>query len=332
MKWSTVVALPFSGTARLGCRDRARRLLAVIARPGNGTVGVIAAVAFTATATAAMANCGSIPFVAEARVYRSYQRAVTAFDGREQILLLSSDLRADRPTKVLEVLPFPSRPEVTRGNEELFQKAVQQIEGRLARQPAVQAVTEARRGDGRSSLPGAPDAVFHERIEVSDTTVVRIVDPRQFIAWATEYLRASGVDDPAIPVRLNFLVRDYLRDGFTWFVFNVIELGPETVARPSVQYRFATPRLYYPLRILGAESGDTTIHLVLVSPRLVRMPDLRPVRAVLLHQPVGIDRDDLGYLDSGIAEFLGWQRQQLRLWEIKGALGTMRRDVLTEWF
>ncbi len=274
----------------------------------------------TATPPAATANCGSIPFVAGAQVFRPTQRAVTAFDGREQILVLSTDLRADRPTKVLEVLPFPSRPEVTRGDEELFSKALQHIEDRLG----------PRRG--RHGLPTARDAVHHERTAVHGTTVVRFTDPKQFIAWATDYLRETGVDDPAIPVRVSSLVRDYVRDGFQWFVFNVIELGPDTVARQAMQYRFATPRLYYPLRILGAESGNTTIHLVLVSPRLVRMPDLRPVRAVLLHPPVGIDRDELGYLDRELPEFLGPHPQQLRLWEIKGSLGTMRRDVLTEWF
>ncbi len=90
------------------------------------------AAALVVVANAAMANCGSIPFVPGAEVYRPYQRAVTAFDGREQILQLSSDLRADRPTKVLEVLPFPSRPEVTPGDDELFQKATQHIEDGLA--------------------------------------------------------------------------------------------------------------------------------------------------------------------------------------------------------
>ncbi len=270
--------------------------------------------------------------MAGAQVFRPSQRAVTAFDGREQILVLSTDLRSDRPTKVLEVLPFPSRPEVTRGDEELFPKTLQHIEDRLGTPRGGRSTAATRRGKGRHSLPTARDAEHHERIEVRGTTVVRVVDPKQFIAWATEYLREAGVDDPAIPVRLSFIVRDYVRDGFTWFVFNVIELGPDTVARQAMQYRFATPRLYYPLRILGAESGNTTIHLVLISPRLVRMPDLRPVRAVLLHTPIGITRDQLHYLDRGLPEFLGPHQQQLRLWEVEGSLGAMKRDVVTEWF
>ncbi|MDZ7620246.1 MAG: DUF2330 domain-containing protein [Patescibacteria group bacterium] len=275
--------------------------------------------------TVALANCGSIPFVAEATVYRPTQRAVTAFDGREQILLLSTDLRADRPTNVLEVLPFPSEPKVEVADDELFQRARQLIEDRLTEQPA--SVMAAVRGG-----PGGHDAEFHERIDVGNSVVVRLTDSRSFVAWVTDHLRAAGVDDPSVSTRVKFLARDYARDGFTWFVFNVIELGPEMVARQSVRYRFATPRFYYPLRIMGTDSGATTIRLVLVSPRLVQMPDLRPGRAVLLHQPLPVGASDLKYLDAGLAAFLEDEPQQLRLWEIKGALGTMRRDVWADWF
>lgn len=290
---------------------------------------VLPAGVWVAAAGVAFANCGSIPFVAGARVYRPYQRAVTTFDGNEQVLLLSTDLRADRPTKILEVLPFPTEPEVSQGDGELFQKATQLIADKLAQRRA------ARRVSGRSGSDakvGGGDAEYHPRIDVRHTSVLRILDGRSFIARAEDILRESGVDDPVIPARMKFLVRNYLRDGFTWFVFNVIELGPDMVARPTMQYRFATPRLYYPLRIMGGESDDTTIRLVLVSPRLVIMPDIRPSRAVLMHQPLTIGRDDLSYLDSGLVDFFGQQPQQLRLWEIKGPLRSFRRDVLTDWF
>ncbi len=277
-------------------------------------------------ATDALANCGSIPFVAEARVYRPTQRAVTAFDGREQILLLSTDLRADRPTKVLEVLPFPSEPKVAVVEDDLFQKARQIIEDKLTgQQPA--SVKAAVRGG-----PGGHDAEFHERTDVRNTVVVRLTDSRSFVTWVTNHLREAGVDDPSVSTRVKFLARDYARDGFTWFAFNVIELGPEMVARQSVRYRFATPRFYYPLRIMGTDSGSTTIRLVLISPRLVQMPDIRPGRAVLLHQPIPIGAGDLKYLGGGLAEFLGNGPQQLRLWEMKGSLGAMRRDVWADWF
>lgn len=290
---------------------------------------VLPAGALAAMATVAFANCGSIPFVAGAQVYRPYQRAVAAFDGREQVLLLSTDLRADRHTKVLEVLTFPSKPIVSQGDEELFQKAAQLIDDRLAERQA------GRRAPGRIGTGGRipnGSAAFHERIQVQGTSVVQIPDSQSFIAWVHDYLRKAGVDEPEIPLRLRSLVRDCVRDGFTWFVFNVIEVGPETAARPTLQYRFATHKLYYPLRIMGTESGNTTIRLVLVSPRLVIMPDIRPRRAVLLHHPITVSRDDLSYLGGGLTDFFDRSPQQLRLWEIKGLLNSLRRDVLTDWF
>ncbi len=285
----------------------------------------LAGVATMAT-TDALANCGSIPFVAEATVYRPTQRAVTAFDGREQILLLSTDLRADRPTKVLEFLPFPSKPKVAVVEDDLFQKARQLIEDKLPGQQPAGVKAAVRSG------PGGHDAEFYERIDVQNTVVVRLTDGRSFVAWVTERLQEAGVDDPSVSARVKSLARDYVRDGFTWFAFNVIELGPEMVARRSVRYQFATPRFYYPLRIMGTDSGATVIRLVLVSPRLVQMPDHRSGRAVLLHQPIPIGAGDLKYLGGGLAEFLGNRPQQLRLWEIRGSLGAMRRDVWAGWF
>jgi len=288
-------------------------------------------------ATATFANSGSIPFVAGTSVYRPNQRAVVAFDGHEQILLLSTDLRANKPTQLLEVLPFPSKPKVTPGDGELFQKAAQLIEDRLAAQQNARRGIRSgsRKRNAGNDVPGLPPAAevpFHERIGAQDISVVRVLDSRHFIAWTEDYLRNAGVESPSIPMRLKLLVREYLRDGFTWFVFNVIELGPDEVAKETLQYRFDTRNFYYPLRILSGESSDATIRIILVSPRLVRMPDIHPARARLMHQPVAIDPDELKYLGGGLADFLGSQRQQLRLWEIKGPMNRLRRDVLTGWF
>ncbi len=141
-------------------------------------LSVLSAGTLVTAATVAFGNCGSIPFVAGAQVYRPYQRAVTAFDGREQILLLSTDLRADRPTKVLEVLPFPSEPDITPGDGELFQKATQLIEDKLLERGLGRRTSKKPGIDGRDG-----SAVYHERIDVRHPVVVRFLDGREFIDW-----------------------------------------------------------------------------------------------------------------------------------------------------
>ena len=68
------------------------------------------------------ADRGSIPFDPGVRIFEPNQRAMIAWNGQEEILLLSTDLRASQPTKVLEVIPLPAEPEVKKGDRVLFSK------------------------------------------------------------------------------------------------------------------------------------------------------------------------------------------------------------------
>ncbi|MHB0960090.1 MAG: hypothetical protein ACYC0X_19855 [Pirellulaceae bacterium] len=47
----------------------------------------------------ARAVCGGIPFDPKVIVFEPNQRALIAFNGQEEILLLSADLRVSEPTK-----------------------------------------------------------------------------------------------------------------------------------------------------------------------------------------------------------------------------------------
>ena len=103
---------------------------------------ILAVIGFCARA--AYADRGSIPFVPNVRIFEPNQRAMIAWNGEEEMLLLSTDLRASARTKVLEVLPLPSEPEVKKGEIEAFRKAVRIINSRIVR--AYRAVL----GKGRS--------------------------------------------------------------------------------------------------------------------------------------------------------------------------------------
>jgi len=82
-------------------------------------------------AGAAWADRGSIPFKPWVKIFEPNQRAMIAWNGREQILLLSTDLRASEPTKVLEVIPLPAEPKVSKGDVEVFRKATELINRKL---------------------------------------------------------------------------------------------------------------------------------------------------------------------------------------------------------
>ena len=59
------------------------------------------------------ANRGLVPFMPWVDVFEPQQRALIAWDGYEEILILSTDLYTSETTQVLEIMPLPSEPSVT---------------------------------------------------------------------------------------------------------------------------------------------------------------------------------------------------------------------------
>lgn len=287
-------------------------------------------------ASPARSDCGSIPYKGDVQIFEPNQRAVIAWNGREEILLLSTDLRASEPTKVLEVIPLPTEPEVTKGEMAVFSHAARLIQEKLhprsAKGMGFGAMGDLGGTAMGGALPPAGEVTQQKKIGAQDISVIRVLDPRRFVRWVEDYLQQAGVENPTISRPMRRVVEEYLRDGFPWFAFNVVELGTSPATKEAVQYRFRTPLLYYPLRITRAEKGNTTVRLLLISPRLVRIPDLLSARARLLHEPVRITADELRYLDKDMHGLLGKRQPMLlRMWEIKGRLSGFRRDVLTTW-
>ena len=185
-------------------------------------LGAVIAAAFFC-AGVAHADRGSIPFVPGVEIFEPVQRAMIAWNGEEEILLLSTDLRASAPTKVLEVLPLPSEPEVKKGDIEVFKRAVNLINSRIRRGHG--AALGKSRGRPEAYRPPAGEVTFHKRIGAHDVSVAHVLDRRGFIEWVEDYLRSKGVENPKIPEGMKTVVGEYLADGFTWFVFDVVSLG-----------------------------------------------------------------------------------------------------------
>jgi len=294
----------------------------------------IGVVAVMAIAELTYGDCGSIPFKSWVSIYEPNQRAVIAFDGREQVLILSTDLRASEPTKVLEVIPLPSEPDVKKGDVTVFSKAVELINRKLFPNRGVAGGMGGLGGTlavGGAPLPPAGEVTVRKTIGAHSISVTHVLDGQRFVQWAEGYLIEQGVDQPKIPMPLKIVIQEYIRDGFEWFAFDVVDLSKETVTKDAIQYRFKTDALYYPLRIPRAEKGDTNVRLLILTPGLVQMPTGPDLRVRLAHRPVGITRGELKELGSDDLFQLLRRRGnlQLRIWEINGPLSGFRRDIIT---
>jgi len=271
------------------------------------------------------ADRGMIPVNPNARIFEPTQRAMIAWNGKEEILLLSTDVSASESTMVLEVLPLPSEPKVKKGALETFQKAVALINSKLTKPKALS------RGEAEAAVkvPGG-EVTFHKKIGAHDISVTHLLNAKSFVDWVRDYLRSLGIDEEVISGEMKKLIEKYIENDFVWFVFDVISLSEETVTNEPIQYHFGTERLFYPLEITNTGEGDTSIELLILTPRLLsNFPGLPITRVQLKHDPITITNNELKMLNKDMYDLLGnVERLKLRIWEIEGDLKSFNKDLL----
>ena len=271
------------------------------------------------------ADRGAIPFNAQVRVFEPNQRALLAWNGEEEILILSTDLRVSQSSKVLEVMPFPAEPVVTNADVAVFGRAVGLINAKL-----YQAAAERLASSRSAATASAGEITFHEKIGAHDVAVAHVLDPEGFIAWVNDYLRKSQVDNPVIPGPLRATVQQYLNEGYSWFVFDVVSLETRLRSTDALQYRFKSASLYYPIRISRANQGQTSIQLLVLTPTMLRTFSGIPMARVdLRHKPVTLSAAEVRSVHSEIDDLLGHREGvKLRVWWIRGAFQELNQDLL----
>lgn len=276
------------------------------------------------------ADGGAIPFNRRVQVFEPNQRAMIAWNGVEEILLLSTDMRVSEATRVLEVLPLPSEPKVKKGDVETFRKANTLINRKIRKAPV------AARGGGRGGAAGAGrpagEVTFHKKIGAQDISVTHVLETEGFIEWVEKYLRSAGVEDPTIPTALKKAIGGYLGEGVTWFVFYVVSLDEVLSTGEAIQYRFKTKSLYYPMKVTQTAVGHTTVDLLVLSPRLLdKFPGIPISKVHLRHEPVSITSQELGSLNRDMDALLGHREDmKLRIWRLQGQASSFQQDLIAQ--
>lgn len=258
---------------------------------------------FLSWASPAFADRGMIP-ISDVSVYGPGQKAIIAWDGEEEILILSTDVYASGDTVVLELLPLPSEPKSIAAGD--FDSFVQVEELMMEHFPFSwgSRLEAPLAGDGEGI-----EIVFHQQIGAHDITVVRASDVAELIHWAEGFLEDHGMGQEISSPRLESVAGGYIAEGFEYFVFDLIEVTSNPRSIEPICYRFETDFLYFPLVISSLASGETEISLFLLTPDLINLAELPwGVTVGLMYgQPVQfeINGEELRSIDSEVAELLG---------------------------
>jgi len=237
-------------------------------------------------------------------VYEPGQKAIVAWNGEREALILSTDVYGSDNTWALEILPLPSKPTVEAGEFDSF-IAVQDLLLRYVGD------MYAQRGYGKAGPENAPqlEVIFHEQIGAHDIIVAVVDNAQELVNWAENFLgaRAQGISWG----RLENLVEVYIQRGMEYWVFDLVDLSDYLKSREPIVYTFESDLLYYPLEISSLASGATEITLyTLTSDKLDAQSvqesgfSIRSLEAGGENFPLEfeVDENDLQRIGSEVAE------------------------------
>lgn len=187
------------------------------------------------------------------RVFEPEQKAIIAWNGSMETLIISTNVNAAENSTAIEILPLPSDPcKIKAGDLESFDQIQNMIEKHA---PPPQS-------ERNVSASSGINITFQEKIGAHSITVVEVNDAEEFMGWMQNFLMGNGIMyNSTLSTRLEALVVNYIDRDINFFVFDLIELNTSERSVEPIIYQFETDFLYYPLEISSIASGDTEISL-----------------------------------------------------------------------
>jgi hypothetical protein len=271
------------------------------------------------------ADRGMIPVSAGVSVYEPGQKAILAWNGYEEIMILSTDVTSSGETLVLEILPLPSLPAVEAASFQAFERIQSFIweEG----------MSLFNYGTLDKARSGSVEVVFHEEIGLHNITAVKAEDSSELVDWMRDFLERNGVDEETSLQNFEPVVEDYMNRGFRHYVLDLITVSSEEKSVDPILYRFNSSFLYYPLVISSPIDGNTQITLFLLTEEKAvtdywpmqpahyfSFQGVRPIQFVL-------SKGELSKIDLRIGEIFqdsAW----LTVLEFDGHLSSLQTDLM----
>jgi len=245
------------------------------------------------------------------------QNAVIAWDGKEQIMILSTDEEneVEGGGAVLSVLPLPGKPvSILPASTESFNEADKLIRSKLA-------------------VVGMGEKMLTAKIGTHNIFVWRLDSVDDFGKEVRAYIKETydGQADADISEDVEKIVREYFKRGFRYFAFDLTFMGDEKATKVAIAYRFQSKFVYYPLVIskMGGE-GDTTVQLAVFTPGMLhKFGGVEPTDIkVIGGQSVDVTGEELKKIDPEVAEMMGTGPVKARMMMLKGPIDGFNKDLM----
>ena len=197
----------------------------------------------------------------DALVSEDSQKAIIFHNLEEEILILGTDLKADKATSVLRFIPFPSEPTVSLVEGNPFQRVSE-----LMKKHEMVFLQFSKSGSS-SAVP--VKVVFSAKIGAHDVTVICINEIKEFRNWVAGFLEGKGLVPGNDYQQVEHVASDYVKRDIKYFVFDLVEITPEAQFVEPIAYRFKSKELYYPLKTSNTFGGSGGIDLIIIAPRIL---------------------------------------------------------------
>jgi len=273
------------------------------------------------------ADRGMIPVDPEVSVYEPGQKAILAWNGHEEVMILSTDITSSQETLVVEILPLPSKPTVAAASFQSFEEIQ-----RLIWNEGLNMFWYDKEGQARS---GSVEVVFHEVIGAHNITVVTASVTSELATWMQDFLENSGVEYAVSLGSFESVVEDYMDRGFCYYVLDLITVSSEEKSVDPILYKFSSDFLYYPLLITSPVGGDTEITLFVLTDDTIELVDYFSFQKAYYRTLTGnwkpiefvLSKGDLSKIDLRIGEIFQHQAW-LTVLKFNGKTSWLTRDLM----
>ncbi|MCX6811889.1 MAG: peptidoglycan-binding protein [Candidatus Berkelbacteria bacterium] len=208
-------------------------------------------------------------------VNQTDQNAIIAWNGQEEILILSTNWEkpaSSQTTTLLKVVPLPAEPsEIKEGETEIFDKLVKILNEKIN---AMQAPTLGE--DGKSEgINAGVEIVFQKTIGAHDITVVKVNKGEDFSKWVDDFATKKILEKKQVSEEFKNGLLNYLKRDINYFVFDIANLNEaKTTVKPLI-YKFKSNYFYFPMLVSGISEiseSQTKVNLFLIFDESLKLP------------------------------------------------------------
>ena len=204
------------------------------------------------------ADMGAIVPTGNASIAEPSHKALVMYNGSEDILILGTDIVSSPAGPMVRFIPLPSKPAVSLAAKDVFEKL-----NALIKTKKLQYVLQTK---GAAEQKPVTELVLSQKIGPHDITVIRVENAAGFLPMVKDFLKKKNLPSGGLDGKIESVAADYIKRGFRYFVFDVIYTTPEVKSVEAVQFRFASPKLYYPLKTSNLFGGKGAIDLIVAAP------------------------------------------------------------------